>query len=53
LRDTGQVRSENLGEHQDLQLDDITESLRHAALVVQERELRLPARGFCLKDSTR
>lgn len=37
----GMAVDEILGEHPDLEAEDITESLRYAALAVQERELPL------------
>ncbi len=37
----GMTTSEILGEHPDLEADDITECLRFAALALQERELPL------------
>ena len=37
----GMTVDEILGEHPDLEAEDITESLRYAALAVQERELPL------------
>ena len=41
----GMTNDEILGEHPDLELEDISEALHYAALAVQERELplRLPA----------
>jgi uncharacterized protein (DUF433 family) len=37
----GMTNGEILAEHPDLEIDDITECLRFAALAVQERELPL------------
>lgn len=37
----GMMVEEILGEHPDLEIDDIAECLRYAALAVQERELPL------------